>query len=256
MVNGKIIDLSPLIKVTGMKLRVSDLKMLVGMLSEAAVSPSQMKSQGLALLRKRNGAMSTYILYDPNVAYKVFEKAAKSTEDEPKIPSKLINSGKFILGTITTHKPEQPSNGATEIKMTAAVKGYGPYMYDIVMGMEGGLIPDRKSVSGLAKKVWSRYQKRVDVHHYKLDDYEHPKTPDPNDDAVVYPGGNENPLNYSYEIDRTPEAGELMARHEDLIDLLRKKIGYEEDTIDSVLVGAADNYFVNRYKDNFGGSFD
>jgi hypothetical protein len=225
------------------------------MLSEAAISPSQVKSQGLALLRKRNDTMSTYILYDPNVALKVFEKAAKSTDDEPKIPPKLINSGKFILGTITTNKPGHPSNGAAEIKMTAAVKGYGPFLYDIVMGMEGGLIPDRNSVSDLAKKIWARYQKRVDVKHYKLDDYEHPETPEKSDDAAVYPGKGENPLNYSYEINRTPEAGELMARHEDLIDLLQKRMGYDESTINDVLVSAADNYFVNRYKDNFGGSF-
>ena len=239
-----------------MKISVRNLNALVRMLSEAAVSPSQVKSKGLALLRKRDGDATTYVLYDPHVAYELFEKTAKSSEAETKIPASLIDSGKFILGTITTKKPEQPSNNAMEIKMTAAVKGFGPFLYDVVMGMEGGLIPDRNSVSGMAKKLWSKYQARSDVKHKKLDDFEDPKTPDPSDDAKVYQSDDpDDPLNYSYTIARTPEAGELMARHEDLLDLLQRKFNFDDSTINGVLVGAADRYFFTRYQDNFGGRF-
>ena len=254
-VNGKTIDLSSLIKVTGMKLRVSDLKMLVGMLSEAAVEPAKIKSQGLAMHRHRDGDLSVYVLYNPAVAYDIFTSGKKTKDGDPEIPQNVVTSGQFIVGVIATANPDHPSNGAKEIKMTAAVKGYGPYMYDVVMGMEGGLIPDRNSVSDKAKKVWTKYQNRQDVKHKELDDVEHPKTPQKSDDSKVFPGAEKNPLNYSYTISRTPEAGELMARHEDLIDAVEKNSSFDRHKIDLSIVFAANDYFLKRYKDNFGGSF-
>jgi hypothetical protein len=238
-----------------MKIRVRYLKELINTLTEEAVQPAKIKSQGLALLRHRHEDMSAYVLYNPAVAYDVFTSGKKDEDGDPQIPKDVVTSGKFIVGVIATHQPSHPSNGAKEIKMTAAVKGYGPYLYDVVMGMEGGLIPDRNSVSDKAKKVWGKYQSRSDVKHQELDDVENPKTPDKADDSKVYPGGEKNPLNYSYTISRTPEAGELMARHEDLVDAVEKNSSYDRHAIDLAIVFAANDYFLNRYRDNFGGSF-
>jgi len=67
----------------------------------------------------------------------------------------------------------------------AAVKGYGPLAYEIVMA-NYGLGPDRISVSSKAKSVWTKFSQRDDVSIHPYDDIDSPKTPTPKDDCDVY----------------------------------------------------------------------
>ena len=60
---------------------------------------------------------------------------------------------------------------AWEVTLAAAQPGWGPTMYDIVMGeAPNGIIADRSSVSKHAKKIYDFYfNKRSDVKKYPLD---------------------------------------------------------------------------------------
>ena len=52
----------------------------------------------------------------------------------------------------------RPCHGAWEVKAAAALGGYGPTLYDLVMSISpGGLFADRTSVSGEAAEVWDFY---------------------------------------------------------------------------------------------------
>ena len=230
-----------------MKIKLGELKKVVhDVIAEDAVKPSQAEQKGLALLRVNDGDEGhTYVLYDPAHAYDLFKNAATG-KGKSEISPQLIASEDFIVAMINCTKPEHPSNDASEIHLAAAKKGYGPMMYDIVMGMEGGLISDRHAVSKFARGVWAKYKNRNDVKASLLDDYEDPKTKDPNDDATVFDGGKENPLNYSYTIARTPKASELMSKHEDLIDAI-EKFGYDRGQIETVLAVTATDYFRSKY---------
>ena len=78
-----------------------------------------------------------------------------------------------MLAVMKVRKPATPCNGAYEIAYVAAEEGFGPTLYDIVMGWSpGGLISDRNIVSLDAEKVWLKYfNDRPDVKKKKLDPY-------------------------------------------------------------------------------------
>jgi hypothetical protein len=60
-----------------------------------------------------------------------------------------------------------------EVQLSAADKGWGPFMYDVAMAKTGGLMPDRFSVSGPARRVWDHYyHERNDVIVTPLNKYD------------------------------------------------------------------------------------
>ena len=122
-----------------------------------------------------------------------------------------------VLAMIQVKSPDDPCNGAVEVKKAAAIEGYGPTLYDCVMELTDGIINDRDSVSDDAKTVMHRYKDtRPDVEKKLLDnmyDYvTYPATPETADDcspgdSAEYEGGIEiyrgtqyedDPLSYSY----------------------------------------------------------
>ena len=76
-----------------------------------------------------------------------------------------------IVAVINTIEPDNTCNGAAQINRAAAIEGYGPTLYDLVMSIEeGGIIPDRGSVSSSARKVYRFYaEKRPDIEKKYLD---------------------------------------------------------------------------------------
>lgn len=128
-----------------------------------------------------------------------------------------------VLAMIQVKSTKDPCNGAVEVKKAASVEGYGPTLYDCVMELTDGIINDRDSVSGDAKRVMQRYKDtRPDVEKKLLDnmyDYEmYPVTPETADDcspgdSAEYEGGIEiykgiqyedDPLSYSYNKELSP----------------------------------------------------
>lgn len=114
-------------------------------------------------------------------------------------------AGTVIVGMMRVNEKYKSSNkqwGAAEVEMSAARKGWGPFLYDIVMSSEEALVPDRGEgdVSPDAQRVWNFYfTNRRDVKHKLLDDENAPKTLTPRDDtSELHDGGEKSPLNYAY----------------------------------------------------------
>lgn len=181
-------------------------------LQEKAVDSAQAAGEGLALTVVDD---DVYVLYDPGAFDKIAQQPELLKKAMAKGDENFFIQRKCIVGMIRFTAPEQgPAWGANEIKLSAAEQGYGPLMYDIAMQLSpNGIIGDRQSVSDKAKKVWTYFLKnRSDVKSLPLDDIEDPKTKDKKDDAKVYSGGKDNPLNYAYKA-KGANVGKLKQNH-------------------------------------------
>lgn len=87
--------------------------------------------------------------------------------DLDRLLKRVMSDPGGIFGYVAIDKPSPTFVGAWRIEYSASRPGYGPMLYDIAMGAvpgQGGLMPDRKSVSPLARKVWKYYyERRPDV---------------------------------------------------------------------------------------------
>lgn len=84
--------------------------------------------------------------------------------------------------------PAAPCGGAWMVTHALADDGWGPLLYDVAIewasSKGGGLIPDRRSVSKDARKVWKYYlSNRPDVKSHQLDDMKNTLTPDDEDNC-------------------------------------------------------------------------
>lgn len=218
------------------------LRSYIRLLVEAAVGGEQAAKGGLALFRGQRSNRIIYVLYDP-----------KALAEESKLPgfysmrlSRPLDQ--VILGFIKAMPHSGECNDAMEIKMSAASKGYGPLMYDIVMSDgDGGLMPDRISTSDQAKKLWQFYgSKRGDVKKVPFDDADDPKTPEPDDDCPIV-DDKSDVLNYSY--DGPGQAGaksQLMQRHEDVVAQFADA-GMKRQSLEGMLMNMGDALFDSKY---------
>lgn len=199
---------------------VSLLRTYLKLLNEEAVSIQRAQSEGLALYVSNGDVQHTYVLYDPQKLISI----RTGVED--------LSSTDCIIAMMVV-EPQDGAWNASEVANSAARKGYGPFMYDIVMKLEGGLVPDRTSVSDAAGKVWSYYKKnRSDVEAKPLDNEDRPKTEPEIDDARVYEDGPENPLNYAYFSKDSDNVGPLVAQHKKTMKKLSGTIFEESDLLD------------------------
>lgn len=150
-----------------------------------------------------------------------------------------LNKDKFfrtnVLAMIQlSHFRHGPCNGASEVKLSAAIDGYGPTMYDCVMELTNGIINDRDSVSKAAQRVMRRYKDtRSDVEKSLLDNTEdsgtYPMTPDPSDDCIpgdsaMYGNGvnrkgryEDDPFSYSYNKELSPTVTQWKQKGDEFI---------------------------------------
>lgn len=149
----------------------------------------------------------------------------------------LVNSGDHPITAMMKVVPreystlKEPQWGAATVVLSAAQPGWGPFMYDLVMSAEGGLVPDRRSVSPAAAGVWRKYKDaRSDVEAKPLDDPKHPRTKTKQDDSSRLhddpaPKGKvpQNPLNYAYFLKGSgPNVSALKSRHQATVPTLNK----------------------------------
>jgi len=173
------------------------------------------------------------VLYDPNF-YKEF------LEEDGIYNVSSATGG--IKGYIKVVPGDHDSSwGAAEVVASAAVKGYGPMMYDIAMSKsDAPLMPDRSSLSPKAAGVWKHYDKqRSDVKKLPIDDIDNPKTPDPKDDGRVwdpeqYGGDSVNKVYTGAHVD----ASQLMANSETFV----KGLDSPQEFV-KALLQAADVFF-------------
>lgn len=99
----------------------------------------------------------------------------------------IIRSNNFIVAQGAMVYTLPSPYRAMEIQSTAAQKGYGPLLYDILMTYSPyGIYGDRMSISPKAQSVWNYYcMYRKDVKKQKIDDVTHPATPTPIDDGKI-----------------------------------------------------------------------
>lgn len=221
---------------------VSNLRKYIRILVEAAVGGEQASKGGLALFRGQKGPHYLYVLYDPKA---LAEEAKGEGLYNMRFDRPL---DQIILGFLKAEPRSGDCNDAMEVKMSAASKGYGPLMYDIVMSDgDGGLMPDRISTSDKAKNVWKFYSsKRKDVKKTPLDDYDNPKTPDTGDDCQVV-DDKDDVLNYSYDgAGQSGAKSQLLQRHEEVAAQFAEN-GMKKQALESILMNMGQSLFDAKY---------
>jgi len=173
-----------------MKVKVKHLKKLI----EAALLTTDAEGAGYALAKYKQMMLTSYILYDPS----------KLEHDSENVVVAAIQLKDNIRGHYN----------AKEVIMSVAKKGWGPFIYSVAMQNEGGLVPDRISVSPKAKHVWDHYYNNPSVKHKLLDDEHNPKTKPTKDDTTrLHLGDEHNTLNYAYFSSHTIDISKLTQKH-------------------------------------------
>lgn len=171
-----------------------------------AITTKDVQKRGLALHVFQSKENNQYVLYDANQLLDYYKHHDGDIENLKH--SLLLN----MVAMMITKQPEGNAHGAREVSVSAALKGYGPLIYDIAISYDG-LIPDRNNVSRDAKKIWSRYFERPDVDHKQLDNISNPKTKPTNDDAEINwddDGDFDSYLNQAYFIENAPNVSKLI----------------------------------------------
>ena len=129
------------------------------------------------------GIEFNFVMYDSNQAKQWFDKNSDDPEYIDLIGDSIhyhdtfdpySNSIKAIMRIKTPDEDDNLCNGAWEVTRSAAVEGYGPTLYDLVMSISPyGLTSDRSEVSKSAEGVWKFYaNNRDDVDKKFLDPIE------------------------------------------------------------------------------------
>lgn len=219
-------------------------------LVEAAVNAAAAQDAGLALMITTDGDKIDLVLYDPRKFLQFAQENLPRTQRTAR-----TNCSDCITGHIQM-RPVPKSYGnsysAYVINTTAALKGYGPLMYDIALGMGRPVVPDRSSVSPSAQRIWTVYKlNRSDVKKLPLDNKDAPRTPDPKDDSVVYPGDDEltNPLNFAYiRPGSNAQYSGMMERHRKVAEIVSAKVpGISLREIEELLRHGGGEFFFRRY---------
>lgn len=115
-------------------------------IDEVAVSPQRAESSGYALFTEQRGRFTNIVLFNPAV-YGVEYKASRMNDES-------LSSYKSILGIMFLEKDKGCKTW--RVAGSAAVKGYGPLVYDVALTECGsdGLAPDKGMVSASARNVW------------------------------------------------------------------------------------------------------
>lgn len=206
------------------------------------------KLHNMGMYKFEHQGFTQFVLFDTDWAYQVI----KAFEDDPDMtPFFLGEHPKYnggLKGIVVLSEPEQPSGGAWRVRGAAAQDGWGPTMYDIVMGATSRpLMADRGSVSRDAKGVWDFYKdKRDDIEKNPLDDYRKQYTPDPDDDArpggagayldrSYWSGGThedflEDSLNWTYNREKVPGTDQLYDNAKYVISMLEFESIIANDT--------------------------
>lgn len=224
--------------------------------NEAASSLQDATNRKLALAISSRGENKSYIVYDvQRFASAIVEhhskKKSKNPREEMLRQKRAFNDMKeSIVGFIMTRKTPGRQWDAAEVRAVAAEKGWGPLMYDIAMANEGGLLPDRGSVTPSAKNVWKHYyNNRPDVRAMPLDNERYPETPEKGDDTRDLHGNkynSDNPLDYAYIASNFPNTAALSSNHNAGLDLA-KASGVDASTYEDELLELANEFFGSRY---------
>lgn len=184
-------------------------------------------------------------------------KAASNDQDPQEV---LHEKGEAI---ISLNKPDDPCNGAMEVKKVAVAKhqkGDLAYGLGYWLSRTGSLVPDRSAVTNKAANAWLNQAEKGTSS--KLDDVDDPRNNDPNDDCQLWWGDDSGrlnrlnvrdqhdlPLKYADALNRSYERS---PRHDynSMINLGKSLFDDVSDDIKSDVMGAVwqefDNLFNSR----------
>lgn len=182
----------------------------------------------------------------------------------------LIPEYSHLVLAMAQVKIEKGPLDSTEVKMSAANEGWGPTLYDIIMGETDGIIPDRESVSQGAYDVYNYYhQRRKDIEKIPLDSKHHKWTPDPSDDAdwgsrgrysepsykntsdksITQKQFNDDPLNWVYNRGPVSQTQQAYRNAEKLFDVFEKWGDIDTDEVlEYFTEKLAPRFFHSKYK--------
>ena len=181
------------------------------------------KLKNMALYRGRYNVIYTiYLLFDMSLLDDILDP--KNIDN-----MKNLSYSQNIYGMIRVRtdydEDRTECSGAWEVDRAAAKKGWGPTMYDIVMGdAPNGIMADRRSVSNEAEKIWDfYYNNRNDIKKNPLDWHDGNWT-EPQEDDCDWGGAGQNYSNRPEWAETTSSAvydtilDDPSVRQEDFID--------------------------------------
>jgi hypothetical protein len=142
---------------------------------ELAKQPHEAEASGFALSIMKSGTTTRLVLYQPTKLQQICQEMAKQPEHlrfDAKLDAVLYMLDNPVVGFIRINSEEC----GLILLNSAAIKGYGPMMYDITLAYAGktGIIPDRQSVSPAARNIWKYYatkrQKEIKIFPISEDD--------------------------------------------------------------------------------------
>lgn len=190
---------------------------------EAASSVGMAQQQGYALLIKNSGNSTKFVLYDPSF-YREFIASHEGDVSE------VQNAPQGVRAFFSAFPgPSDSCEGAVEIGVSSAQKGFGPMMYDVVMShfSPAPIMADRTSASAAARNIWRFYGGRADVEKIPLNDNDC-KTYD-DDDALNYAFRAKSPVNFA----------NLVSVHQQFL----KELGQSAATFEANLPAAGLEFF-------------
>ena len=155
------------------------LRNIIRQLIKEGIKESQLQDLALFHYEATTGKHH-YMLFHPKLVVHILNTAHHFGKSSVSLSStkalkEIAKSRHIYAMMIANHRdrksPDNPCFGAWEITLAGAEAGWGPTMYDIVMGdSPDGIMSDRYEVSTSAKPVWDFYYKnREDVEKYVLD---------------------------------------------------------------------------------------
>lgn len=106
-------------------------------MSEVAVTHEHDEAKNLAIFLVKQGGAFMAVVYSP---IEFDEYIVNPTDD------------RFIKGMIRSY--EDKSLKAYEVKIVAALRGYGPMLYQLLSSRIGWIVSDRKEVTDMAQNIW------------------------------------------------------------------------------------------------------
>jgi hypothetical protein len=207
------------------------------MLDEAAVQMGQLESSNIALYIPGNDANKTYILYDTEATKKALQE-----EDEPKYEEEPTSA--FIVGYALTSFFDLC--GFWTMDMTAARKGYGPVLYEIVMSTVAPafVTSDRKSVTTGARRVWQYF------YNHRANEFDIKKIdPTQTDEACAHDNsGPTQSLSLMFSLKNRLNTNKLQSKHQQFVAGM-KALGKDEQKVNSFLIDKGAIFYRENYKD-------
>jgi hypothetical protein len=202
----------------------------------------------LAMCVQDGGEKRRATLYNPNILLGIYQSNPDADADD--IQPAIL--GSVLISPTSKKYTHGPCNNAFEINYIAG-EGHGKDLYGAAYALASPnpLTSDRNRVTHPAQTAWKKAftsgrKKNV------FDDIKNPKTPDPDDDCLLFVDKNGNPieqLNYSYQ--QTPEDLNRLATQQQVHDEITSQIvalgNLNINQLELMISKAGVKYFAEHY---------